>query len=252
MDEPTNVIGRRVGGFLIDGVIVTALFAGLFFVFATKVDRSAFTATGAQEHVTLGHTVYVVSGQRLSWLFLGEVAVGFLYYALLPGSAGWTVGKLLLGIRVVSPDGRIAGVGKNTLRWLVLIVDDFPYILPGLTGLIIALASGKKRRLGDMAAGTYVVRKDAVGRPVPAPGAGSAVIGGRPEQPARAAPQAATGAAPHVHAGYAAPVVPSAPPASWYPDPDDPARLRWWDGSHWTEHVDGRDPGGAPPPPGRG
>jgi hypothetical protein len=26
------------------------------------------------------------------------------------------------------------------------------------------------------------------------------------------------------------------PPADWYADPDDPAQLRWWDGSAWTEH----------------
>ena len=28
-----------------------------------------------------------------------------------------------------------------------------------------------------------------------------------------------------------------APPPSWYPDPSDAARLRWWDGSQWTEHL---------------
>ncbi|MCW2923783.1 MAG: hypothetical protein JWM98_1187 [Thermoleophilia bacterium] len=25
--------------------------------------------------------------------------------------------------------------------------------------------------------------------------------------------------------------------AAWFPDPADPARLRWWDGAAWTEHV---------------
>ena len=23
----------------------------------------------------------------------------------------------------------------------------------------------------------------------------------------------------------------------WYPDSDEPRRLRWWDGSAWTEHT---------------
>ncbi|ONM48626.1 TerD family protein [Nocardia donostiensis] len=35
-----------------------------------------------------------------------------------------------------------------------------------------------------------------------------------------------------------APIEPPPPPnrdrADWHPDPDDPARLRWWDGEHWT------------------
>jgi hypothetical protein len=30
---------------------------------------------------------------------------------------------------------------------------------------------------------------------------------------------------------------PPAPPANWYPDPADPAMLRWWNGSSWTDHT---------------
>ena len=36
-------------------------------------------------------------------------------------------------------------------------------------------------------------------------------------------------------AGMAAP--------DWYPDPQDPSRMRWWDGLVWTEHTRGREPG---------
>lgn len=36
------------------------------------------------------------------------------------------------------------------------------------------------------------------------------------------------------------------PPANWYPDPHNPAQLRWWDGGRWTLQVAARAlPAGA-------
>jgi micrococcal nuclease len=41
----------------------------------------------------------------------------------------------------------------------------------------------------------------------------------------------------------------AAPAPGWFPDPFDPARLRWWDGRQWTTHLHaaGRRPGLAAP-----
>lgn len=30
---------------------------------------------------------------------------------------------------------------------------------------------------------------------------------------------------------------PSTPRAGWYPDPQNPAQQRWWDGTQWTNHI---------------
>ena len=35
------------------------------------------------------------------------------------------------------------------------------------------------------------------------------------------------------------------PAQGWYPDPNDASRLRWWDGSAWTDHTHGGDEAGA-------
>ncbi|MBO1752792.1 DUF2510 domain-containing protein [Actinotalea sp. BY-33] len=39
----------------------------------------------------------------------------------------------------------------------------------------------------------------------------------------------------------------STPPAGWYPDPQSPDDLRWYDGTGWTEHVTAATPVGASP-----
>lgn len=36
-------------------------------------------------------------------------------------------------------------------------------------------------------------------------------------------------------------------PAGWYPDPEDPAQLRYWDGTTWTDHRHPVEPAAAAP-----
>jgi hypothetical protein len=36
------------------------------------------------------------------------------------------------------------------------------------------------------------------------------------------------------------------PAQGWYPDPNDPSKLRWWDGSAWTDHTHGGDAAATP------
>jgi predicted RNase H-like nuclease len=37
-----------------------------------------------------------------------------------------------------------------------------------------------------------------------------------------------------------------APAAAWYPDPQTPGQVRWWDGTNWTEHVSVPAPAAVP------
>ncbi|MEZ5152149.1 DUF2510 domain-containing protein [Rhodococcus zopfii] len=48
------------------------------------------------------------------------------------------------------------------------------------------------------------------------------------------------------HANVREEMRPQATPAGWYPDPGNPAFVRWFDGAQWTNHA---QPANTPPPP---
>lgn len=67
---------------------------------------------------------------------------------------GQSFGKRQMDIKVVRLDGMQPTVGNYLLRWLLRFVDvGFMYI-----GLIVMLFTEKSQRLGDLAAGTTVVK----------------------------------------------------------------------------------------------
>jgi hypothetical protein len=68
-----------------------------------------------------------------------------------------TLGKRMVGIRVVEEDGDYVGFGAAVVRNLLRLVDG---ALTGyLAGLIAVLVTSRNQRLGDLAAGTVVVRE---------------------------------------------------------------------------------------------
>jgi uncharacterized RDD family membrane protein YckC len=78
--------------------------------------------------------------------------------------AGTSVGKALLGIRVVRRDGSPPGAVRSMVRLLFWGVDGLMLLLP--VALWSALFSPGHRRIGDFFAGTFVVRHRAAGAPV--------------------------------------------------------------------------------------
>ena len=84
------------------------------------------------------------------------VVIGVGYYIVLEAQAGATLGKRIVGLRVVrleggGPIGWQASVTRNLLR----LVDGFFFYL---VGAIIVWSSDKKQRLGDKVAETVVIR----------------------------------------------------------------------------------------------
>jgi uncharacterized RDD family membrane protein YckC len=98
----------------------------------------------------------------LGWLLHGytiifPVLCGLLYFPLMEGLLGFTVGKLAAKIRVVNKDCQPPGVLKASLRTLTRLIEVNPLLAGGLPAAICVICTKKKQRLGDMLAQTYVV-----------------------------------------------------------------------------------------------
>ena len=135
-----HVTGRRVLATIADGVVIGVAVAVMSVLFGTT------SVEGGQASASL-------SG--LPALFSFVLAFG--YYILMEGYLGQTLGKMLLGIKVVREDtGGVPGLKAAAIRTVLRIVDGF---FSYLVAFIAVLASQKNQRLGDMAAHTLVVRK---------------------------------------------------------------------------------------------
>lgn len=69
---------------------------------------------------------------------------------------GQSFGKQLMNIRVVKTDGSTPSISSYLLRWLLFIVDG---PLTGGLGLLCILLTKNHQRLGDLAAGTMVIKE---------------------------------------------------------------------------------------------
>jgi uncharacterized RDD family membrane protein YckC len=135
-----HVTGRRVLATIVDLIVLGVVFAVLTIPFGSSSVEGA-SASGSLG--TLGTLLYAV--------------IALAYYVLMEGYLGQTVGKMLLGIKVVREGtGEVPGIGAAAIRTVLRIIDGFFFYL---VAFITVLVSGKNQRLGDMAANTLVVRK---------------------------------------------------------------------------------------------
>lgn len=216
-----KALGRRFVAWIIDSILLTAAAAALYFALAEeRAAIEAGLAPGESTRVYANFGDYALSGSKGPLFFGGLALLWILYYVVLVGTTGRTAGKALTGVRVVRENDLDAapGMGRAFVRQLLWIVDG---LVGGLVGFIVALTNPKRKRIGDMAAGTVVVQTNKLQAAEP-PRMGTQAMPAIPVSAPQPPPL---------------PTPPSGPPADWYPDPHGKKRLRYWDGTTWTDHT---------------
>jgi len=139
LELPAAGIGiRALSGFVDLLIAGLALYAGLFI---------AILATQHADDAIIGVTMTVI-------LVLVAVVLPTTLETL---TRGRSVGKFATGLRTVRDDAGPIGFRHALTRALVGFVEI--WMLLGVPALISGLISSKTKRLGDYAAGTYVVRE---------------------------------------------------------------------------------------------
>jgi uncharacterized RDD family membrane protein YckC len=157
-------VGIRFAATVIDSLVLSLI----SWILISIAIGSAFSSVAPIEPVTRGDlnatvaqinaTVTQVSG-ALSAVIAAAAAitliVWFLYYTLLEGRYGQTLGKWFVKVKVVKEDGGPISYGDAAVRTILRIIDG---LIDYLVGAILIWTSDKKQRLGDRLAHTAVVQ----------------------------------------------------------------------------------------------
>lgn len=157
--------GSRAIAYIVDFVI-SATVIGVLFIIADAAGATS-SSGGAQDLAIAGVAV-------------GSFLVQFGYFVLFEVAGdGRSPGKRLTGLRVVNLQGGSVGLRSSLVRNLLRLVDQLPSVY--VVGMISVLVTATNQRLGDLAAGTLVVRYRREGMRGPAaPGWGAAGTGVAP------------------------------------------------------------------------
>ncbi len=139
-------VGDRIIATILDGVFAV--------LYATLVVMLAVSNLAGMRKNLLGEE---------EWIFVTVIILLLLpivFYHLLSEYflRGQSFGKKIMKLRVVKLDGTEPGIGEYLLRWLLRLVDF--QLFSGLVAVIAVVATENNQRVGDLAAGTTVIKEE--------------------------------------------------------------------------------------------
>jgi len=153
-------LGSRLYAALIDLLLCALLFIAVAIGIAILLPRQRIAAAVRSDSST---------ALAMAALVILQFAILWGYYLLFEGLRdGQTPGKRMLRLRAVRDGGFSVGFAASAVRNLMRIVDLQP-IFTYLVGIGSIAFSKSGKRLGDMVAGTIVVRESLVRQPISEP-----------------------------------------------------------------------------------
>lgn len=146
-------IGSRFIALLVDYLIWGAGFLVLSVLLAIFLKPGSLAFTGVPEQWAIAAVIFIIF--LLNWGYFT------LFEAFWNGQ---TPGKRVARIRVIQRSGRAIGLFESMARNLVRYVDQIPFFYA--VGVIAMFVTRQHQRLGDLAAGTLVVRDREVESPL--------------------------------------------------------------------------------------
>ena len=156
--QPLAGWGKRVGAYLLDGVIVGVPLGVIWIIVIAasnqRTGQIACTDTFTCHYVTVFHPATFWPASIAIWL------VAVLYYVILIGrSRGQTLGMMAIGIAVrdSSNADQSIGFGRALLRYIVMFLLGLPFGIPLLVDLLSPLWDSRQQAWHDHAATSMVV-----------------------------------------------------------------------------------------------
>lgn len=107
---------------------------------------------------SVSSTTYENPNRELTYTLWAIFSLPILCYSLIFETFmnGQSIGKRALRIKVMRLDGRQPSFGNYLMRWIMRVIDI--QIFSGIVAIVTIFINGKGQRLGDMAAGTFVIK----------------------------------------------------------------------------------------------
>ena len=86
--------------------------------------------------------------------------LALVYFPLAEGLTGRSLGKFVSRTKVVDSKGRVPGIGKAIVRTLARLIEVNPFLAGGVPAGIAVLATPNHQRIGDLLAGTFVIKNE--------------------------------------------------------------------------------------------